>query len=399
MLGQPASSQTVCSPPGGPGLQLGVLRPHPGPGPDPRRLALDRGLGVADLQPEQPAALGCHRHDGQATPRRVAAWTCGSSPNPSRARATTTSCASPGPRRPPATTRSSAATTTWRWARRRRPGPTDAWVTLAGLARETSRIRLGTLVTSATFRLPGPLAISVAQVDAMCGGGSSSGSGRAGSRPSTRRTASRSRGWASGSTGWRSSWRSSPGSGRRAGGAVLLRGHALRAGGLARPAEAGPAAAPAGDRRRVGREADARARRAVRGEFNVPFAVEETSPRTSAGVRACRAIGRDPAEPCARWPTPSPSAGTRPSTGQRALTISRDPDDMRVNGLAGTVAEVVDRLGQYGEKPVSRGCTCSPWTWPTSTTSSWSPPRWHPSCADPGASKPPSCPGARVGVA
>src|SRR5438094_610903 len=50
------------------------------------------------------------------------------------------------------------------------PGPTDAWVTLAGLARETSRIRLGTLVTPVTFRLPGPLAIQVAQVDAMSGG-------------------------------------------------------------------------------------------------------------------------------------------------------------------------------------------------------------------------------------
>ncbi len=50
------------------------------------------------------------------------------------------------------------------------PGPSDAWVTLAGLARETSRIRLGTLMTSATFRLPGPLAISVADVDQMSGG-------------------------------------------------------------------------------------------------------------------------------------------------------------------------------------------------------------------------------------
>ena len=50
------------------------------------------------------------------------------------------------------------------------PGPTDAWVTLAGLARDTERIRLGTLLTAATFRLPGPLAISVAQVDAMSGG-------------------------------------------------------------------------------------------------------------------------------------------------------------------------------------------------------------------------------------
>src|SRR3954468_9401568 len=50
------------------------------------------------------------------------------------------------------------------------PGPTDSYVTLAGLARETSRIRLGTLMTSATFRLPGPLAIAVAQVDQMSGG-------------------------------------------------------------------------------------------------------------------------------------------------------------------------------------------------------------------------------------
>src|SRR5215203_3170 len=49
-------------------------------------------------------------------------------------------------------------------------GPTDAWVTLAGLARETSQLRLGTLVTASTFRLPGPLAIAVAQVDAMSGG-------------------------------------------------------------------------------------------------------------------------------------------------------------------------------------------------------------------------------------
>ena len=50
------------------------------------------------------------------------------------------------------------------------PGPTDSWVTLAAIAAETSTIRLGTMVTSATFRYPGPLAISVAQVDEMSGG-------------------------------------------------------------------------------------------------------------------------------------------------------------------------------------------------------------------------------------
>lgn len=50
------------------------------------------------------------------------------------------------------------------------PGPSDSWVVLAGLARDTSTIRLGTLMTSATFRHPGPLAISVANVDQMSGG-------------------------------------------------------------------------------------------------------------------------------------------------------------------------------------------------------------------------------------
>ncbi|GIJ45910.1 LLM class F420-dependent oxidoreductase [Virgisporangium aliadipatigenens] len=50
------------------------------------------------------------------------------------------------------------------------PGPTDSWVTLGALARETSRVRLGTLVSSATFRLPGVLAITAAQVDRMSGG-------------------------------------------------------------------------------------------------------------------------------------------------------------------------------------------------------------------------------------
>jgi alkanesulfonate monooxygenase len=51
-----------------------------------------------------------------------------------------------------------------------RPGPTESWLTLGALARETSRVRLGTLVTSATFRHPALLAVSVAQVDEMSGG-------------------------------------------------------------------------------------------------------------------------------------------------------------------------------------------------------------------------------------
>ena len=50
------------------------------------------------------------------------------------------------------------------------PGPTDVWTTLAGMARETTSIRLGTLMTSANFRHPAMLAIQVAQVDDMSGG-------------------------------------------------------------------------------------------------------------------------------------------------------------------------------------------------------------------------------------
>lgn len=51
-----------------------------------------------------------------------------------------------------------------------RPGPTDSWLTLGAIARETQTIRLGTMVTSMTFRHPGMLAITVAQADAMSGG-------------------------------------------------------------------------------------------------------------------------------------------------------------------------------------------------------------------------------------
>jgi F420-dependent oxidoreductase-like protein len=56
------------------------------------------------------------------------------------------------------------------WERGGRPGPTDAWTTMAGLARDTSRLRLGTLVSPVTFRHPGNFAIAVAQTDQMSGG-------------------------------------------------------------------------------------------------------------------------------------------------------------------------------------------------------------------------------------
>jgi F420-dependent oxidoreductase-like protein len=47
---------------------------------------------------------------------------------------------------------------------------TDAWTTLAGLARETERIRLGVLVSPVTFRIPGSLAKVIQTADEMSGG-------------------------------------------------------------------------------------------------------------------------------------------------------------------------------------------------------------------------------------
>ncbi len=49
-------------------------------------------------------------------------------------------------------------------------GPTDTWVTLGALARETRSIRIGSMLSCATFRPPSLLAVQAAQVDAMSGG-------------------------------------------------------------------------------------------------------------------------------------------------------------------------------------------------------------------------------------
>ena len=172
-------------------------------------------------------------------------------------------------------------------------------MTLAGLARETSRIRLGTLVTSATFRLPGPLAIAVAQVDPMSGGRVELGLG----------------------TGWFEAehqaygipfpalgerfdrlaeqleiitglWATPPGE------RFSFTGTALHGRRLARAAEAGAAAAPAGDRRRQGRSGTPALAARFATEFNVPFA-----PSTTVAAQFARvdAPARRPAATRRRW--------------------------------------------------------------------------------------------------
>jgi F420-dependent oxidoreductase-like protein len=232
------------------------------------------------------------------------------------------------------------------------PGPTDSWVTLGALARETSPIRLGTLVTSATFRLPGPLAITVAQVDAMSRGRVELGLG----------------------SGWFAAEHEAygvpfPGLGERfdrlteqleiiTGLWGTLPGERFSYQGkhyaiadspaLPKPVQQPHPPVIVGG---VGAKRTPALAARFASEFNVPFAVEEKVATQFARVdEACRAIGRDPAE-LVRSVAHTIAVGRDDAeVRQRALTIGRDPADMKVNGLSGTVAEVVDRLGQWREK-------------------------------------------------
>ena len=129
------------------------------------------------------------------------------------------------------------------------PGPggqptTDAWATLAGLARETSRIGLGTLGLPVTFRLPGNLAKVVATVDEMSGGRVELGLGAGwNEREHARSSASRSRRSPSATTCSRRRSPSSTGCGasRMAGPLTAPTGRSADAAFRARP-EGGPGA-------------------------------------------------------------------------------------------------------------------------------------------------------------
>ena len=138
--------------------------------------------------------------------------------------------------------------------------------------------------------------------------------------------------------------------GDAAGGAVLLRGQALHDHGLARAAQAGAAPRPPVIVGGTGAKRTPALAARFADEFNVPFAARRRSPRSSRGWtrRAGRSAATRPSW-CARSHRRSGSAATTPRSA-RALTLGRDAADLRANGLAGTVAEVVDRLGQWREK-------------------------------------------------
>jgi F420-dependent oxidoreductase-like protein len=236
------------------------------------------------------------------------------------------------------------------------PGPTDAWVTLAGLARETGRIRLGTLVTAATFRLPGPLAITVAQVDRMSGGRVELGLG----------------------AGWFEAEHSAygvpfPPLGERfdryeeqlavitglwdtpVGGTFDFAGEHYRLSdspALPKPAQDGGVPIIVGGR---GRTRTPRLAARYASEFNVPFASVEDNARLFAGVReACEEAGRDPASLVCGSALVVCVGKDEAEFARRAAAIGRDPAELRRHGVAGTPAEAVDVLGRYAEAGAER---------------------------------------------
>ncbi len=232
------------------------------------------------------------------------------------------------------------------------PGPTDAWITLAGLARETSRIRLGTLVTAATFRNPGPLAISVAQVDQMSGGRVEFGFGAGWfdaehtayglSLPPLKERFDRYAEQLEVITGL---WKTPLGS------TYSFDGEHYKfvdSPALPKPAQqpCPPVIIGGGGKKRTpelaARFAD---------EFNLPFADTATaSAQFARVVAACEAIGRDPQEILRSVALVIAVGRDEVELKQRAGVLGRDVEELRTNGLAGTPAEVVDKIGRWREE-------------------------------------------------
>jgi len=236
------------------------------------------------------------------------------------------------------------------------PGPTDAWLTLAGLARETSRIRLGTLMTAGTFRLPGPLAISVAQVDQMSGGRVELGIGSGWFErehaaygipfPSLGERFDRYEEQLAIISGL---WSTPPGK------TFDFTGQHYRvtdSPALPKPVQPGgiPILVGGGGKKRTPRLA---ARYAA--EFNVPFMSAEDNARLFAGVReACDEAGRDPSSLVYSSALVLCVGKDEAELARRAAAIGREVDELRAHGVAGTPAEAVDILGRYAEAGAER---------------------------------------------
>ena len=232
------------------------------------------------------------------------------------------------------------------------PGPTDSYVTLAGLARETSRIRLGTLVTSATFRLPGPLAVAVAQVDQMSGGrvelGLGTGWFEAEHRaygvpfPAVSERFDRLAEQLEILTGL---WTTPPGERYSFTGTHYT---VVDSPALPKPVQQPhPPVIVGGKGKR--RTPELAARFAT--EFNVPFAtVDDVAAQFARVDRACAEAGRDPAT-LARSVAQMTCVGRDDAeVARRAEALGKKVDELNPFDLTGTVAQVVDQLGTWQER-------------------------------------------------
>jgi F420-dependent oxidoreductase-like protein len=237
-----------------------------------------------------------------------------------------------------------------------RPGPTDSWVTLAGLARETSTIRLGTMMTSATFRHPGPLAISVAQVDQMSGGRVELGIGAgwydaehtayAIPFPPTRERFDMLEDQLAILTGL---WATPEGETFSYDG---VRHSVTDSPGLPKPAQRPRPPIIVGGK--GARRTPALAARYA-DEFNLPFVGLEDSKQQIARVRAaCEEIGRDPDELVYSNAHTVCVGADEEEIRRRAAFIDRTPEDLRENAVAGTPQEVVDMIGRYAALGATR---------------------------------------------
>ncbi|HRC41462.1 LLM class F420-dependent oxidoreductase [Nostocoides sp.] len=236
------------------------------------------------------------------------------------------------------------------------PGPTDSWLTLAALARETTSIRLGTLVTSATFRHPGVLAISVAQVDQMSGGRVDFGLGA---------------GWFEGEhTAYGLPF---PGLGERFerleeqleiitglwgtgdGESYSFAGRHYRltdAPALPKPATPnGPPIVIGGK----GRTRTPRLAARFADEFNVPFAaLDEVAALYARLDAACDVSGRDPSEIVRSTALVLCCGANQVEVARRAGAIGREVGELKEHGVAGTPDECIETLREYAALGATR---------------------------------------------
>ncbi len=226
------------------------------------------------------------------------------------------------------------------------PGPTDAWITLAGLARETKRIRLGTLMTAGTFRLPGVLAIQVAQVDQMSGGRVELGIGAgwyeeehtAYGIPFPKEKLARLEEQLAIVTGL---WGTAVGETFSYDGTYYQLSDSPA---LPKPAQSKVPVIIGGQ----GATRTPRLAAQYADEFNLPFSSVDDTGRKFGRVRAAAEQAGRKSDDLVYSNALVVCAGADDAeVARRAAAIGRDVDELKANGLAGSPAEIVDRIGQY----------------------------------------------------